>query len=114
MTIADQAPALTSSDAQRLAADLWGLTAPTVRDLGSHQDRNVLITSAGARYVLKVANAATPGPALDAQNEAMLDLVASPCDAGPHPRRSGALREVVELGAPSTACGCSGSSRAGR
>jgi 4-aminobutyrate aminotransferase-like enzyme/Ser/Thr protein kinase RdoA (MazF antagonist) len=98
MTIADEAPVLTSSDAQRIAADLWGLAAPEARDLGSHQDRNFLITTPGARHVLKVANGAVPAEALDGQNEAMLALVGLPLRAPqPVPSRSGALREVVEL-----------------
>ena len=98
MSILEEAPDLDLDDARRIVADLWALTDPRVRDLGSHQDRNFLITSGGASYVLKVANAAIPDESLDAQNAAMLALADLTIRA-PQPIAStgGALREVLDL-----------------
>lgn len=102
MTVADQAPALEPADAQRIAAEVWDVPAPSARDLGSHQDRNFRITSSdpdAPRYVLKVANRAIPDDSLDAQNAAMLALVGLPVRTPvPVPSRAGRLREQVELG----------------
>jgi 4-aminobutyrate aminotransferase-like enzyme/Ser/Thr protein kinase RdoA (MazF antagonist) len=102
VTVAEQAPVLDPADAERIAAELWGLVAPTARDLGSHQDRNFRITTPdphAPRHVLKVANVAIPDASLDAQNAAMLALVDLPIRA-PRPVASlgGSLREVVDLG----------------
>lgn len=98
MSILEEAPDLDLDDARRIASDLWGVADPRARELGSHQDRNVLIRGADARFVLKVANAAIPDESLDAQNAAMLSLVDLPVRA-PRPVASirGGLREVVEL-----------------
>ncbi len=98
MSILEEAPVLDLDDACRIATDLWGLAAPAARDLGSHQDRNFLITTAEARYVLKVANAAIPDESLDAQNAAMLAVGHLPIRV-PRPVASlgGSLREVVDL-----------------
>jgi 4-aminobutyrate aminotransferase-like enzyme/Ser/Thr protein kinase RdoA (MazF antagonist) len=98
VSIVEEAPVLDPGDAQRIVADLWGLPDPRARDLGSHQDRNFLITSADARFVLKVANTAIPDASLDAQNAAMLALEPLPVRV-PRPVASvrGALREVVDL-----------------
>ena len=60
VSIVEEAPVLDPGDAQRIVADLWGLPDPRARDLGSHQDRNFLITTADARFVLKVANIGHP------------------------------------------------------
>jgi 4-aminobutyrate aminotransferase-like enzyme/Ser/Thr protein kinase RdoA (MazF antagonist) len=102
VTVAEQAPVLEPADAERIAADLWGLEAPTARDLGSHQDRNFRISTAqpgAARHVLKVANLAIPEASLDAQNQAMLAMADLPLRAPvPIPSRNGSLRELVEVG----------------
>ncbi len=99
MSIREEAPALDPDDARRIVADLWGLPEARPRDLGSHQDRNFLITTPDARFVLKVANTAIPDESLDAQNAAMLALadlaVRTP---RPVPSATGALREVADLG----------------
>lgn len=103
MTVADEAPVLEPSDAARIAAEHWGITQGVAVDLGSHQDRNFLITPAAtdatdARFVLKVANSAIPAASLDAQNAAMLALVGLPIRAPrPVPLADGSLRAVVEL-----------------
>ena len=102
MTVAAQAPILDAHDAERIAAELWGLAAPHARDLGSHQDRNFLITTQGAdgpvRHVLKVANTAVPATALDAQDQAMRALAGLAVRV-PQPvaSLSGQLRREVEL-----------------
>jgi 4-aminobutyrate aminotransferase-like enzyme/Ser/Thr protein kinase RdoA (MazF antagonist) len=103
VTVAAHAPTLDLDGARAIAVERWGLTAPTARDLGSHQDRNVLLTSAGPdgttlRHVLKVANGAAAPAALDAQNAAMLALADLPLRVPqPVPSLAGALREEVEL-----------------
>ena len=98
VSILEEAPVLDPDEACRIVTALWGLAAPRARDLGSHQDRNFLVTSGDARHVLKVANAAIPDESLDAQNAAMLALVDLPIRAPrPVPSLRGALREVVDL-----------------
>ncbi|HYN57010.1 MAG TPA: aminotransferase [Motilibacterales bacterium] len=98
MSILEEAPVLDCGDAQRIVTGLWGLPEPRARDLGSHQDRNFLITTARARFVLKVANTAIPDDSLDAQNAAMLALADLPMRT-PRPVASihGNLREVADL-----------------
>ena len=87
-----------SSRAQGIVADLWGLQDAEVRELGSHQDRNFLITARGVRHVLKVANSAVADDALDAQNAAMLALADSALSTPlPIASRSGRLRETAQL-----------------
>lgn len=99
MTLAEQAPVLETDDATRLARELWGLASVRTKDLGSHQDRNFLITTQdGQRHVLKVANTAVPDEALDAQDAAMLALVGLPLRLPvPMPSDNGALRRVAHL-----------------
>jgi 4-aminobutyrate aminotransferase-like enzyme/Ser/Thr protein kinase RdoA (MazF antagonist) len=98
VSIREEAPALDHDDARRIVAELWGLTDAQARDLGSHQDRNFLITAPDARFVLKVANRAIPEASLDAQDAAMLALADLPMRV-PTPVASvrGRLREVVDL-----------------
>ncbi len=103
MTVAAHAPTLDLDEARRIASERWGLVDIEARDLGSHQDRNVLLTSAAPggpsrRHVLKVANSAAVPAALDAQNAAMRALAGLPLRV-PQPvaSRSGALREEVQL-----------------
>ncbi len=103
MTVAAHAPTLDLDRARAIAVERWGLVAPAARDLGSHQDRNVLLTTAGPdgaelRHVLKVANSAAVPAALDAQNAAMLALAGLPIRVPqPVPSLAGALREEVAL-----------------
>ena len=98
VSIREEAPDLDPDDARRIVADLWGLPDARARDLGSHQDRNFLITTPDARFVLKVANTAIPDASLDAQDAAMLALAGLPIRV-PRPVASatGTLREVVDL-----------------
>lgn len=98
MTIAEPAPDLSLTTAAELLADLWDLAPVQVRDLGSHQDRNVLVLAEPGRLVLKVANAATDPGALDAQDAALMALDQLPVRLPrPVPSRTGRLREVVSL-----------------
>lgn len=98
MTIAEPAPRLSAREAATLARDLWGLEVTRARDLGSHQDRNVVLDAASGRFVLKVANRAVPGEALDAQDTAMLALAGLDVRL-PRPvaALSGRYRELVEV-----------------
>ncbi|MGB2737507.1 MAG: aminotransferase [Candidatus Nanopelagicales bacterium] len=68
------APRLDADQAAAIAREVFGVEATAVKDLGSYQDRNFLISSVAGRFVLKVAHAQTPPEALDAQNAAMVTL----------------------------------------
>jgi len=71
MTLLEQAPRFDVAGAADLARRLYGLDA-SAAGLPSERDQNFLLTtSAGERYVLKVANAAEDRAMLDAQNAAM-------------------------------------------
>jgi len=114
MSLLQQAPRLSTADAERLARDLYGLEA-TARPLPSERDQNFLLTSfsvagtsglgtddgrlTSARYVLKIANAAEDRAMLEAQNAAMAHLArrAAIC---PHalPTRCGELIALVPGG----------------
>jgi Ser/Thr protein kinase RdoA (MazF antagonist) len=119
MSLLQQAPRLSTADAERLARDLYGLEA-TARPLSSERDQNFLLTSVSvagtsglgtrglgtgdgrltsARYVLKIANAAEDRAMLEAQNAAMAHLArrAAIC---PHalPTRCGELIALVPGG----------------
>lgn len=61
--------------AVRLAREIYGVEG-SVRELGSQQDRNFRIDSAGGRYVVKVANRGWGRSAIEAQNAALLLLAA--------------------------------------
>ncbi|GAA1906394.1 aminotransferase [Lapillicoccus jejuensis] len=104
----DDAPALDVSprptvDVARgveLARELYGVAGPA-RELGSQQDRNVLLEPPGERrVVLKVANRGWGRAALEAQNAALLHLAERAPDLiapVPLPAGDGALlHEVVD------------------
>ncbi len=64
-------PALTITDASKLADSLYGLQV-TARLLPGERDQNFLLTDqAGTHYVLKIANAAENIQVLDFQNQIM-------------------------------------------
>jgi Ser/Thr protein kinase RdoA (MazF antagonist) len=66
-----QAPRFDAAGAEQLARELYGLTA-AASPLPSERDQNFLVTTtAGDRYVLKVANGAEDRAMLEAQNAAM-------------------------------------------
>ncbi|KRC49527.1 hypothetical protein ASE16_12405 [Leifsonia sp. Root227] len=69
-------PDVTGDDATAIAAEHYGLTG-TVTELGSQQDRNFLIDTGTARYVLKLANPVFSADELHAQNAAMATLARS-------------------------------------
>jgi Ser/Thr protein kinase RdoA (MazF antagonist) len=74
MELLQHAPRYDLADAVRLARDLFGLDG-SASPLPSERDQNfVIATTAGERYVLKVANAAEDRAMLDAQNAAMAHL----------------------------------------
>ncbi|WP_460772047.1 aminotransferase [Microbacterium sp. GXF7504] len=69
--VPDAPPPLDDESAARIAAAVFGVTA-SARSLGSHQDRNVLLTPAdgGPRMLLKIANQAVREAELEAQSDA--------------------------------------------
>jgi len=74
----DRAPRLSAAEAERLAEELYGLRAAAA-PLSSERDQNFCLTDrSGARFVLKIANAAEPREILDMQNAAMALVPAAP------------------------------------
>jgi 4-aminobutyrate aminotransferase-like enzyme/Ser/Thr protein kinase RdoA (MazF antagonist) len=93
-----QPPRIGLDQAAEVAERVFGVTGP-ICELGSQQDRNFRIDTAGGRYVLKIANPAVPEVQLACQNAAMEHLarggvaVPRPC-----PARSGATLERARIG----------------
>lgn len=76
MSLLQQAPRFSRDEAARLAHELYALDA-NAAPLPSERDQNFLLTTvAGARYVLKIANATEERASLDAQNAAMAHVAA--------------------------------------
>ena len=72
-----ESPPFDETDGRELAAELFGREGDAV-ELGSHQDRNFLITTpAGERTVLKIANPHFGRASLEMQNAAMRHLAGS-------------------------------------
>lgn len=69
-------PHVTADDAVAIAAEHFGVQG-SATELGSQQDRNFLIDSGTARYVLKLANPVFSADELHAQNAAMATLAGS-------------------------------------
>lgn len=68
-------PRLTEEDASNLALEQFGIRTSSARELPSERDQNFCIaSSAGERFVLKVANAGANREELDCQNQAMKHL----------------------------------------
>ena len=91
-------PEVAPHDAGRWAQEHYGLTGD-LRELGSQQDRNVLVSSSGGRFLLKVSNRASTREEVEAQSEAMRLVAAGGLDA-PVPVRSLTGEEVVEVDIP--------------
>jgi 4-aminobutyrate aminotransferase-like enzyme/Ser/Thr protein kinase RdoA (MazF antagonist) len=70
MSIVNHAPTLTLADAKQIAHKFYGLSGD-VRQLPSERDQNFLVTTAGVRRVLKIANATEERALLEAQNAVM-------------------------------------------
>jgi len=69
-------PAFSPRQAEAMARDLYGITA-TAQPLPSERDQNfVVATTAGERFVLKIANAGEERGTLDLQNAALLHVAA--------------------------------------
>jgi len=87
-------PDVDAEEAARLLREAFGVEG-SLRELGSHQDRNFLVeTAAGERYVLKVAREGLGRPALEAENAAMLRTAAAGLAFElpvPQPARDGSL-----------------------
>jgi len=119
MSFLQQAPQLSVAEAERLARDLFGVTA-SASPLPSERDQNFVLTSGAAsgtvglgtggpgtddgrlptvRYVLKIANATEDRAMLEAQNAAMAHVTRRVALC-PHalPTRSGDLIGVVPGG----------------
>ena len=76
MSLLQQAPRLTADEAVHLARTWYGLEA-AASPLPSERDQNfLLVTAAGARFVLKIANATEAIASLEAQNAAMAHVAA--------------------------------------
>jgi Ser/Thr protein kinase RdoA (MazF antagonist) len=70
-------PPFDEADGRRLAEELFGRRGAAT-ELGSHQDRNFLITGAdGSRAVLKIANPHFGHDSLEMQNAAMHHIAAA-------------------------------------
>ncbi len=71
MELLAHSPRFSAADAQRLARELYGISAGA-GELTSERDQNFLLrTAAGDRFVLKIANALESVAFLDAQRQAM-------------------------------------------
>ncbi len=71
MSVKFDPPRFSTDDAVALARDLYGLVA-TASPMPGERDRNFLLaSSAGDRFVLKIANAADDPGVLDLQNQAL-------------------------------------------
>src|SRR5690349_16153514 len=77
-------PSVDVALAARLAHELYGASGE-MSELGSHQDRNFLIRTAGGPVVLKVANSSWGAAALEAQNAALRHVAAGAGFAAPEP-----------------------------
>ena len=87
MDLLTHTPRFAAPDAERVARDLYGLTA-SAAPLTSERDQNFLLTArSGGRWVLKFANALDDRTFLEAQQLAMT-LVAD---------RTGLCQDVVPL-----------------
>lgn len=69
-------PEIDDATAARIALEGWGVRG-RARALGSHQDRNFLIETDGARLLLKVANPSVPAVELEAQSAAASVIAAA-------------------------------------
>ena len=66
-----QRPKLREDDAVRLAAELFGLSATTARELPSERDQNFHLRGERGEFVLKVAGPSESDAVLDLQNRAL-------------------------------------------
>ncbi len=66
----DPPPAIPAALAEKIALEIFGVSA-TARSLGSHQDRNFLLTTSDGRLLLKFSNPTTTIDELIAQNAAI-------------------------------------------
>ncbi|CAK9783090.1 PLP-dependent transferase [Cutaneotrichosporon oleaginosum] len=80
-------PFVTADDALVIARASYSLEG-SVKELGSNQDRNFLLTTSGPRYLLKFDNDAFSTAELEAQNDALLHLSAAGISV-PTPLRDG-------------------------
>ena len=92
MSLLQHAPALTPTDAVRLARDVYGLDV-SAAPLPSERDQNFrLTTSAGEQFVLKIANGRESLDLLQAQNAAIERLASTRLTGTLVPATSGESR----------------------
>ena len=89
-------PRFALEEARELARDRFGVEG-SVRELGSHQDQNVLVDTGAGRFVLKVANSAFGEAELDLQNRAMAHLGEHHPLAIPQPCRALDGSEIIAV-----------------
>ena len=82
-------PDVSLQEASDLARDLFGVDVLSIRELGSQQDRNFLVSDDRQQWLLKVSNPAFSSDEIAAQNAAMERLVAAGLNA-PVPTSSSA------------------------
>ncbi|MCM2294774.1 aminotransferase [Allorhizobium sp. BGMRC 0089] len=93
-------PAMGIEDAERILAERYGLRGD-IRELGSQQDRNFLLTSESGRFLLKACRSEFGLEELDAQHAAMRHLAAQ-ADAPRLPQVMASLsgEEVLRIPGP--------------
>ncbi|SFS09356.1 hydroxylysine kinase /5-phosphonooxy-L-lysine phospho-lyase apoenzyme [Microbacterium sp. cf046] len=91
-------PEIGDATAERIASEGWGVSG-RARALGSHQDRNFLITpDTGARVLLKIANPSVTAPELEAQSAAAAAITSAGVRAARAlPVGDGATARAVEV-----------------
>jgi 4-aminobutyrate aminotransferase-like enzyme/Ser/Thr protein kinase RdoA (MazF antagonist) len=90
-------PAVDLTTAAAIAAELFGVTG-AVSELGSQQDRNVLVRAADGPVLLKISNHATDRAEVEAQNAVMLRMRDAGIDAPvPLPSRRGELVSTIDV-----------------
>jgi 4-aminobutyrate aminotransferase-like enzyme/Ser/Thr protein kinase RdoA (MazF antagonist) len=74
-------PDVSPQEASELARDLFDVDVTSIKELGSQQDRNFLVSDGGQRWLLKVSNPAFSPDEIAAQNAAMERLAAAGLNA---------------------------------
>ena len=74
-------PDVSLQEASDLARDLFDVDVTSIKELGSQQDRNFLVSDGGQRWLLKVSNPAFSSDEIAAQNAAMERFVAAGLNA---------------------------------
>jgi 4-aminobutyrate aminotransferase-like enzyme/Ser/Thr protein kinase RdoA (MazF antagonist) len=98
MMIKHTRPAFDTAAAARIAAEHYGLDAPTAALLPGEHDANLLITDqAGTRYVLKIAHASEDRALLEFQHAALQHCAGLPAVPLPTPHRALDGTEIITV-----------------